>query len=71
MEFSLSKDGISELLATLYSMVFPWLALSLMPCFPRISFKPFFKAASVLPLFSVLWGWSLSEKLIYIIIEHN
>lgn len=53
-----------------YPVALAWPAPSHMPHPLHVSFKPFFKAVSFLPLFSVLWGWSLFEKLIYII-QHN
>ena len=58
-ESCLSKDGSSEMPVTPHSVAVTWPAPSHTPCPTHVSFKPFFKAASFLPLFSVLWEQSL------------
>ena len=54
-ESCLSNDGSSEMPVTSHSVAVTWPAPSHMPCPTHVSFKTFFKAASFLPLFSVLW----------------
>lgn len=52
----------------------PWFSVACFPLHAMFTphlFQAYLQTASFLPLFSVLWGWSPSEKLIYTIIESN